>query len=251
MPVVFVHGVPETAAIWDLLVAELDLGDAAIRLSPPGFGAPAAADFTATSDAYRDWLIAELEQLGGPVDLVGHDWGAGHAVRVMTARPDLVRSWCIDLAGVFDPAYAWHDLAQVWQQPGAGEKLVNDLFVAPPVADRVTGLVGLGMRPEAARSCAEAAGPEMARCILALYRSAGQPALTQWGAEWEAAARRPGLVLVPAEDTFAGAPELAHRTAARLGAATAELPGLGHWWMQQDPAPGARALSAFLAGVRG
>jgi len=70
MPVVFVHGVPEAAAVWDPLLAELGLADAAITLSPPGFGAPAGADFGATSDDYRDWLIAELEELerGGEAD---------------------------------------------------------------------------------------------------------------------------------------------------------------------------------------
>ena len=41
MPVVFVHGVPETAAIWSELIAALSRTDV-ITLSPPGFGAPRA-----------------------------------------------------------------------------------------------------------------------------------------------------------------------------------------------------------------
>ena len=37
---VFIHGNPETSAIWDLLVEELQRGGVAkiVRLSPPGFG---------------------------------------------------------------------------------------------------------------------------------------------------------------------------------------------------------------------
>jgi pimeloyl-ACP methyl ester carboxylesterase len=72
MPVVFVHGVPEVAAIWTPLLAELGRDDA-ITLSPPGFGAPVPDGFGATSDEYLAWLTGELAGISGPVDLIGHD----------------------------------------------------------------------------------------------------------------------------------------------------------------------------------
>src|SRR5690348_17445976 len=59
-------------------------------------------------------------------DLIGHDWGGGHVARLAAARPDLVRSWAMDIAGTFDPAYVWHDLAQVWQTEGAGEEFRSE-----------------------------------------------------------------------------------------------------------------------------
>ena len=42
MPIAFVHGVPETTAIWQPLVAALAARGAedVTLLSPPGFGAP-------------------------------------------------------------------------------------------------------------------------------------------------------------------------------------------------------------------
>ena len=123
MTVVLVHGNPETDAIWDPLVEALGRDDV-VRLSPPGFGAPLPADFPATMTAYRDWLETQLEAIDGPVDLVGHDWGGGHVVNVVMHRPELVRSWASDAVGLFDADYVWHDLAQVWQTPGAGEELV-------------------------------------------------------------------------------------------------------------------------------
>jgi pimeloyl-ACP methyl ester carboxylesterase len=249
MPVVFVHGVPETAAIWTPLLAELGRADA-MTLSPPGFGAPVPAGFTATSDDYLAWLVAEIESIEGPVDLIGHDWGGGHVQRLAARRPDLIRSWGTDIAGGADPGYVWHDLAQIWQTPGQGEESVRDLFEAP-VEQQAAINVSLGMTPEAAQACAEAAGPEMGRCILALYRSARQPAMTTWGRELEAADRRPGLVINATTDPFVGGPQLAHRAAQRLGAQEAVLEGLGHWWMMQDPARGARVLADFLAGLDG
>ena len=182
MTLVLVHGNPETTAIWHPLRAELGRDDV-IALSPPGFGAPVPNGFSATSDDYRDWLIEELEGIDGPIDLVGHDWGGGHAQRVAAVRPDLIRSWATDIAGAADPEYAWHDMARVWQTPGDGEAAVGAM-AALPVDQRAATFVGVGMTDEAARSCAEAAGEEMGRCILALYRSAAQPAMTDWGASW-------------------------------------------------------------------
>lgn len=244
MTVVLVHGNPETEAIWDPFRAELGRDDV-IALSPPGFGAPMPAGFDATSDSYLSWLIGELEQIDDRIDLVGHDWGGGHVLRVAAARPDLIRSWCSDAAGIFDPEYTWHELAQVWQTPGQGEAAV-EAMIALPVEDRAASFVEVGMTPDAARACASAVGPEMGRCILALYRSAMRPDLNRWASELERAERRPGLVVNATKDSFVST-ELAHRSAERFGAEVAVLDGLGHWWMLEDPARAAAALQPFLA----
>jgi pimeloyl-ACP methyl ester carboxylesterase len=245
---VFVHGNPETAAIWGPLLRELGRDDS-VTLSPPGFGAPVPDGFGATGDDYRAWLVHELEQMEGPIDLIGHDWGGGHVQRVAASRPDLIRSWTSDIAGTADPAYVWHDLAQVWQTPGDGEALVAAM-IARPVAAGAAGLVGAGMTPDAAQACAEAVGPEMGRCILALYRSAAQPAMANWGRELEAAERRPALAVIATADQYTGGEALARRSAERLGAEVAVLEGLGHWWMLQDPVQSAEVLGSFLDARR-
>jgi pimeloyl-ACP methyl ester carboxylesterase len=247
MPVVLVHGVPETAAIWEPLRAELGRDDV-ITLSPPGFGAPVPEGFGATSDDYLDWLVKELEGIDGPIDLVGHDWGGVHTVRLAATRPDLIRSWCTDVAGGLDPDYVWHDLAQTWQTPGAGEEAIQagmDL----PVAERAAWYEQIGMTPAAAQACAEAMGPDMGRSILSLYRSAKQPKMAEWGRDLEQAERRPGLVIMAGADPFTGGTKLAERSAPRFGAKTTVLEGLGHWWMLQDPARGAAAVTAFHSAL--
>ena len=43
-------------------------------------------------------------------------------------RPELVRSWASDVLGIFDADYVWHDMAQVWQTPGAGEELITTMI---------------------------------------------------------------------------------------------------------------------------
>lgn len=243
MTVVLVHGNPETDAIWGPLVDALGRDDV-VRLSPPGFGAPLPDDFPATYLAYRDWLEDQLERFDEPVDLVGHDWGGGHVVNVAMHRPELLRSWVSDAVGLFDPDYVWHDLAQVWQTPGDGEHLVDNMM-GGTLEERTEQLVPLGIPLDIARSLAAAAGPEMGRAILTLYRSARQPAMAEAGRQLEAAAARPGLSILATEDPYIGADESRRRTAERAGARTAVLEGLGHWWMVQDPARGAAALSTF------
>jgi pimeloyl-ACP methyl ester carboxylesterase len=75
----------------------------------PGFGCPVPAGWGATKEEYTDWLIAEAEKAGEPVDIVGHDWGALLVARVASLRPDLVRSWAICDAAI-DEAYVWHTM---------------------------------------------------------------------------------------------------------------------------------------------
>lgn len=251
MTVVLVHGVPETAAVWDLLVEQFDdLGETDVRrLSPPGFGAPVPAGFSATMYGYRDWLCAELEAIGGPIDLVGHDWGGGHVLNVAMARPDLIRTWVSDVPGVFDPDYVWHDLAQQWQTRDVGEAAVTE-FTGMPTADRAEFLVGAGMAAEVAARVAEGIDEVMGQSILTLYRSAAQPSAAKAGENLEAAAARPGLALLPTDDAFVGNDQQRQRAAARAGARMEVLDGLGHWWMTQDPAGAAALLVDFWDGNR-
>jgi pimeloyl-ACP methyl ester carboxylesterase len=243
MTVVLVHGNPETDAIWDPLVDALGRTDV-VRLSPPGFGSPLPDDFPATYLAYRDWLEGELENIDEPVDLVGHDWGGGHVVNVVMHRPELVRSWASDIVGVFDADYTWHDMAQIWQTPGDGEQLV-DTMMAGTVEDRAAQMAPLGIPSDVATILAAAQGPEMGRAILLLYRSARQPAMAEAGGSLENAAARPGLSILATEDHYVGSDAIRRRAAERAGAHTEVLDGLGHWWMLQDPARGAAALTQF------
>lgn len=251
MPIVLVHGNPETDAVWDLLAAQLaELGhDEQVRLSPPGFGAPVPAGFGATVEEYRPWLIAELERIGEPVDLVGHDWGGGHVVGVAITRPDLLRSWCSDAIGVFDRDYVWHPLAQIWQTPGTGEEWVAAQLMRSP-AQRAAFLADRGMDAAIAARVAAGFDEAMGACILRLYRSAPQAVLARIGAGLEAAAARPGLTVLAGGDTAVGTDEQRRRTAMRAGARVTELPGLGHWWMTEDDRrAGARALAAFWSSL--
>ena len=247
MTIVLVHGNPEEEAIWDDLVPHLRNNDV-VRLSPPGFGSAIPSGFDCTSDAYRDWLADELKKLVQPVDLVGHDWGGGHVIRIAMDHPDLIRSWTSDILGGFDPDYVWHDMAQAWQKPGIGEQAVAQMVNMPAEA-RAQRYESLGMTKAIAQKVAAGANADMGRAILALYRSAAQPVMRDLGARLPQASAKPGLAIIATEDTYVGGETLARRSAERAGAKVAVLEGAGHWWMCQQPKQGADAINEFVASL--
>jgi pimeloyl-ACP methyl ester carboxylesterase len=255
MPKVFVHGVPETSALWGSLVDELKKRgvDEVALLCPPGFGVPVAPGWEPNQANYCAWLVGELEALGGDVDLVGHDWGAAHVYGALAARPDLLRSWAADCVGLVHADYVWHDMALQWQTPEVGEQVVAAITGGSP-EDRAALLATLGIPSDIASAIAPHQNDEMARCILSLYRSAAQPAMAELGRRLHDTEQRPGLVIVPTEDHYAGTPAMAAELASTLGAKTLTLKGQSHWWMFGDGAIAvADALVAHWesAGSRG
>ena len=240
MPAVLVHGVPETSALWDGLVPLLGRDDI-VTLQLPGFGCPRPDGFGATKEEYVDWLIGELEAIDGPIDLLGHDWGGGFVVRVVSLRPDLVRSWISDAAGLGDIEFEWHDFAKIWQTPEEGEKFWSDQL-ATPVEERAGIFELFGLSHDTAVKLAGMVDQTMAGCILPLYRSAMTVGV-EWAPDFHDIPK-PGLVLGATEDAFL-ALDKAEAGAKRAGARFELLPGLGHWWMLQDPGVAAPIIKDF------
>ncbi len=232
MPAFFVHGVPDTAHLWDGVREHLKRTDI-IAPSMPGFGTPLPDGFDCTKDAYVSWLIARVEEVGEPVDIVGHDWGSLLVQRLVSQRPDLVRTWAAGSAAL-DPEYVWHDTAKIWQTPTAGEQLMasftTDAIVAVWAAQ--------GIPAEVARPIAERIDDRMKTSILALYRSA-----TNVVHEWPqlAAPTPPGLVLWGADDPYVTA-NFGRRLADRTAATFVAFPECGHWWPLQRPSETAALL---------
>lgn len=245
---VLVHGNPETTAIWGPLTAALrerGCGDV-IALSPPGFGAPVPAGFDPTMDAYAEWLIGELETIrsaGTDIDLLGHDWGAGHVYGALARRPDLVRTWAGDIAGILHSDYVWHDAAQAWQTPELGEQVVAG-FTGSSLDERIALFVGLGLPHDMAGQLAAALDDEMGRCILRLYRTGAQPAVGELGDRLAGMELPPGLIVDAELDAYVPT-DLSNAVAERLGTEMLRLEGRGHWWMVSDVDSIADALVTF------
>ncbi len=91
-PVLLLHGVPETASVWNVLAPQLAKGRRVLAPDLPGLG---GSSYTGPYDVPS--LVGELAALldaeapGQKVDVVGHDWGGSLALGLAGGRPDLVR----------------------------------------------------------------------------------------------------------------------------------------------------------------
>ena len=237
----FLHGVPDSPAIWRPLLAALDLGDTPVTVPAlPGFTAPLPAGFAATKEAYADWAIGQAEALvaaHGPIDIVGHDWGALIAQRVAMLRPDLLRSWAISNA-VIDPDYRGHRVARIWNTPILGE-----IFMAlSKPAKLAEGLAAQGMPADIAREEAEQwTNKDKRRAILKLYRSAkGLSFEHDWARDIGKLPAR-GALIWGADDPYVQL-TVAQRFSANTGIPLTVIDGAGHWAIAERPAEVAAAL---------
>jgi pimeloyl-ACP methyl ester carboxylesterase len=233
MAAVFIHGVPDTGLVWDRVRSHLKRTDV-IALSLPGFGAPVPEGFTAVKEEYVDWILARLEQIEEPVDLVGHDWGCIFTARIVSLRSDLIRSWAVG-SGPVSANYSWHPIARIWQTPGDGERWMAHLDQTALAAR----LHQAGVPSDLAQNAVSHMDSTMRTCILRLYRSA-----IRVGAEWQpdlARVRAPGLVFWGMEDSSCPvqfADELAADTRARC---VVKLQS-GHWTLLERAEQVAQAL---------
>jgi pimeloyl-ACP methyl ester carboxylesterase len=239
MPAVFVHGVPDTGSEWDAVRSHCKRSDI-VACNLPGFATPVPSGFEATKDDYVDWLIDEVVSIGMPVDIVGHDWGSILVQRVVSLRPELIRTWAAG-AGAIDRDYVWHDLAQMWQTPEVGEQ-VMERFTPDAIADGLAEQVGR----ERAVEMAAQIDDTMKDCILKLYRSA-----KDGFGDWHDAVdtiKRPGVVFWGADDIYV-TPDVGERLAKRTGARLEMYPDSGHWWPITKPAEVAAALEQLWGSV--
>jgi pimeloyl-ACP methyl ester carboxylesterase len=206
----------------------------------PGFASPVPSGFDATKEAYTTWLVAQIEAVGEPVDLVGHDWGSILVQRVVSTRPDLIRTWAAG-AGPVDRDYVWHDLAQMWQTPDVGEQ-VMEAMTGDALVDALAEQVGRDQAIEVAKNIDDT----MKSCILTLYRSAASGF-----DEWHDAVDtidKPGVVFWGKNDPYVG-PEFGERLAQRTGARLVMFDDSGHWWPVTKPAEVAAGLEQLWASV--
>jgi pimeloyl-ACP methyl ester carboxylesterase len=247
MTAVFVHGFPETSVVWDPLRKVLD-GDS-IAPGLPGFGTPRPAGFTATKDAYAEWLAELLSGIEEPIDLVGHDVGALLSLRVATALDVPLRSFVVDVAPIFHPEFDWPERVHRLQTPRVGEDLLKSMREADPEDPDSTAarLTGAGVPIDMASAIAAAHNETMSRSILDFYRSAVPNVGADWWKDVKVPTGAQGLILLLPDLPEEKAMSL--EVARRLGAQTARLDRLEHCWMAEAPEDVARVLQHFWSSL--
>ncbi len=241
---IFFHGVPDSPIIWSPVLNALGL-DANTVTTPalPGFQDPHPKGFGGTKDDYADWavgIVRDKFEVSGPVDIVGHDWGALITQRVSMLVPEMIRSWVIASA-VISPDYYGHRIARMWNTP-----IVGELLMAITSGNKIEkSLIGDGVPEAIAKEEAQHwRKPHMRRSILGLYRSAnGLRFQRDWCQDLE---RSPsaGMFIWGEHDQFVP-PSVASGFVERRGYPLTVIPDSGHFVLAEKPKEFASALRNF------
>jgi pimeloyl-ACP methyl ester carboxylesterase len=244
LPVLLVHGYPQTSFMWRHLMDALAAsGRRAIAPDLPGYG-----DSPLTNDGTWESHVAAIEafrqDLGlERVALVVHDWGGLIGMRWACDHPEAVGALALSGTGFF-PDGKWHGLGEALRTEGAGEAVVDaidrDGFAA------MLRQTGRGFDDAAIEEYWRAyETEEQRRAQLALYRSGDFTKLTPYEGRL-AELGIPTLVIWGEDDTFAPVGG-AHRFERQIPDAKLVLvEGAGHFVFEDDPERCAREVVGFL-----
>jgi pimeloyl-ACP methyl ester carboxylesterase len=248
VPTLFLHGVPDSAELWNPIIDRLQGQFRCIAVDLPGLttrsGVPDGFDYTLPSMAkFVDGVITALK-ISEPVNLVFGDFGGLYALAFAITYPNKVRKLALAGSVGLAPDYEWHQTAKMWRAPILGDLSMMSLRE--------------GMFKNAMKAAAPSLTPEYWRDVYALSMKSGavkRNILRQYRAlnpkeygPWEAkllelTKRVPMIVLWGDKDAF-----ISSAFADRFGAREVNhYAQYGHWIAVEAPDEIAGKLSSFLA----
>jgi len=244
--VLFLHGVPDTADMWDDVINYLGEGYHTIAPDMPGMGrssTPEGFDFSLELKA--EFVDDLLDGLGVdfPVHLVAHDFGAHYGLAWAVRHPERVRSITVTNTSFFTD-YQWHQSAQMWRTPVLGEVVMA--LATPNMFINTMQKNAPNLSVEHLRRVYDMsfAKPNVRRTILRMYRTRNpQQDFIGWEDELRSmVVRVPMQVLWGDADPFA-APTYAEKFGTRNVQHFAQY---GHWLPVEAPKIYAERLAEFF-----
>ena len=245
LPVLFLHGSPDTHEMWLPVVTQLKDHVRCIALDLPGFGeSTLPADFDLTLDNMADFICSVIVDLGidEPVTLVTTDFGGHYGLAFMVKYPEQVRGIAISNTNFFHD-YQWHFFAKLYHVPILGELLLATTTrsllrstlkkVSPNLpASYVESSYDVGM-----------GSPSVRKTILRMYRSRSSKDFVGWEDQLlELLDHKPAIVLWGDQDPFIDA---AYADRFR-GAEVHHFEQYSHWLPLEAPAEYAEVLMIWL-----
>ena len=246
-PTIFLHGVPDSAEMWNPIIDRLQASYRCIAPDLPGLTtrspAPVGYDFKLPSMA--KWLDDFGTAIGihEPVNLVFGDFGSQYALTFAITYPDRVRKLALAGSVGFSPDYQWHSTAKMWRTPILGDLsmiMLNEGMFANAMKSGAPLLTPQHWQEVYALSMASSA---VKRNILKLYRAIDTKDYASWEPKLLEVTRRvPMIVLWGDRDPF-----IASSFGDRLGAREVHhYPNYGHWIAVEAPDEIAGKLALFL-----
>ncbi len=248
-PVLFIHGAPDSSAMWSSVIEQLPTGYRYLAPDLPGFGKSTVAKAFDWSIVNRGHWVADLLDSMGisePVILIGHDDGGGFVAPFAVQHPDQVRKLVLQNT-LFHADYRWHSLAKVMRTPLIGE-FANYWLPFPItlpflVSNMKSNSPGLSTTYIAALQ--KTLTRETGRAMLKLYRASDPSEFKGWEEKLNALiATKPTLVLWGAHDHYI--PLWVAKRWEKCGAKLVMFPDGGHWLAIEKPLEYAQQLAAFF-----
>ncbi len=125
--ILFLHGVPDSADMWQPFIETLSADYRTIAADLPGLGRSGVpADFDFSLDAMAGWVDQVLmsANVTGKITLVVHDFGGHYGLAWAVKNPDRVAGLVISNTNFFSD-YRWHIGAKLWRTPILGDVVMK------------------------------------------------------------------------------------------------------------------------------
>lgn len=250
-PVLFVHGNPDSADMWDDVISRLpDSGYHYLAIDLAGFGKADPDDtFDYSIQNRGEYLADALDALAldVPVLVVGHDHGGPFAASFAVQYPERVKGLVLQNT-LFHSDYVWHPFGKAWRTPLLGEYLnwtVQFKFISVPILYRYMKWGEPLVTLEYAREVQARFSPKMSNAILRIYRASHPEAFVDWEDRLnEFMSQKPSLVLWGVHDSFL--PIKFAKRWEQNGAKLITYDDAGHWLAINKPAEYAHELTTFF-----
>jgi pimeloyl-ACP methyl ester carboxylesterase len=243
-PILFLHGVPDTAELWSAVIADLSANNRCLAIDLPGFGRSIApSNFDCLLENRAAFINELVEAIGvtAPLNLVVHDHGGPYGLAWAVKYPEKVnRIVCINT--FFQSEYRWHPWARIWRTPMLGE--LSMALMNWPLFSWELRRGSRKLTREQIHDTYAFRSAMMKRAILRLYRATDPAVFVGWeDALLQLTSRVPTLVLWGDDD-----PYIPKQFAARFGARSIQhFPDCGHWLPAEASSEVSRRLREFFS----
>lgn len=242
-PILFLHGVPDTAELWSDVIAHLNSDHRCLAPDLPGFGRSIAPKSFDCSLENRARFINDLVEAVGidvPLSLVVHDHGGPYGLAWAVKQPEKVNRIVI-MNTLFQSDYRWHIWARIWRTPLLGE--LSMAAMNWPLYRWELRRGSRKLNDDHIRANYAFRSPMMKQMVLRLYRATDPEVFVGWeDALLQLTARVPTLVLWGDYDPYIPA-----HFAERFGAQMVEhFPDSGHWLPKEAGQEVSERLSTFF-----
>ncbi|WP_404365529.1 alpha/beta fold hydrolase [Marinobacter sp.] len=233
-PALLLHGVPDSAELWQPVIDGIRDHYTCYAPDLPGFyRSQVPSGFDYSLEGYATFVKDLLDALGieQPVTLILHDWGGIFGMAFACLYPERV-SRIVGGSFPFSHLYQWHPWARVWQTPVLGElsmAMMNEPLFRWEIQ---RGSQRLDKSQIHAMYAGRATRPETRNSVLRLYRSMPPRRFQPWQSRVELLARKVPIDLVwgaddPYVPTYQG--RLLHPRRMHV------VPECGHWVPAEAP----------------